>query len=164
MAEKMVRVLSKEEAIAEVDLVIDFQFLVQDLAETSQLSRTELADRIGISKARLSQLLGSGANPTLHNVARILHALGEKASISVKRKNAKRSHEKIAGTSVVANTNTFRYEEPSQKARLKSASKTDLALMAIGGHFTRNWVQEESCEISNDCHQIEDDVIPLVAA
>lgn len=164
MVEKAVRVLTKEEIVAEVDLVIDFQFLVQDLVENRGLNRSELAEKIGISRARLSQLLSSGANPTLHNVARILYALGEEASISVKRKIKKSASEKSDSILTVADVKSFRYEEPSQKIKMKSATKDDLAYMAIGDNFTRAWVQDESQEPSNDCSQIEDDAIPLVAA
>lgn len=68
---------------AEEDLVIDAQFLIQDLLNRKGLSRSELAKQTGLSKARLSQLMGSEANPTLKTVARILHALGVRGHLSV---------------------------------------------------------------------------------
>lgn len=63
---------------AEEDFVIDAQFLIQELLEERKMTRAELARRVGISKARLTQLLRSDANPTLRTIARVLFALGEK--------------------------------------------------------------------------------------
>ncbi len=67
---------------AEEDFLIDVQFLIQDLINRKRVSRTELAEMIGISKARLSQLMGSEANPTLKTFAGVVHALGEKIVVS----------------------------------------------------------------------------------
>lgn len=66
---------------AEEDLLIDFQFLVQGLMDKKGISRTELAKRAGVSKARLSQVLGAEANPTVKTFARLLHALSEKIAL-----------------------------------------------------------------------------------
>jgi transcriptional regulator with XRE-family HTH domain len=61
---------------AEEDLLIDFQFLVQDVLNSKGVSKTELAKRSGISKARLSQILSAEANPSVKTFARLFHALG----------------------------------------------------------------------------------------
>jgi len=63
---------------AEEDLLIDFQFLVQDVLNSKGISKTELARRAGISKARLSQILSAEANPCVKTFARLFHALGVK--------------------------------------------------------------------------------------
>lgn len=63
---------------AEEDLLIDFQFLVQDLINSRRISRTELAQKSGMSKARISQLLSAEANPTVRSFARLFHALDAK--------------------------------------------------------------------------------------
>jgi transcriptional regulator with XRE-family HTH domain len=63
---------------AEEDLLIDFQFLVQDVLTSKGISKTELAKRTGISKARLSQILSAEANPGVKTFARLFHALGVK--------------------------------------------------------------------------------------
>ena len=68
---------------AEENLLIDCQFLIQDLMNKSGISRSALAKRVGISEARLSQLMSSKANPTAKTLARIFHALGAKPSISI---------------------------------------------------------------------------------
>jgi transcriptional regulator with XRE-family HTH domain len=60
---------------AEEDMLIDFQFLVQDVLNSKGVSKTELAKRAGISKARLSQILSAEANPSVKTFARLFHAL-----------------------------------------------------------------------------------------
>jgi transcriptional regulator with XRE-family HTH domain len=71
---------------AEENLVIDAQFLLQDLMVEHGITRADLARRAGISKARLTQLLKPDANPTLRNLARLFHALGE--TVHLQRKKA----------------------------------------------------------------------------
>jgi len=66
---------------AEEDLLIDFQFLIQDLIDKKNVSRSDLCRRAGISKARLSQILSPEANPTVKTFARLLWALDEKLSL-----------------------------------------------------------------------------------
>ena len=66
---------------AEEDLLIDFQFCLEEVLAEKGLSRSELAKRAGLSKARLSQLLSSEANPTLKTFARLFYALDEKIGI-----------------------------------------------------------------------------------
>ncbi|OYU91929.1 MAG: hypothetical protein CFE29_03530 [Bradyrhizobiaceae bacterium PARB1] len=60
---------------AEENLLIDFQFLVQELLTDKGMTRAQLAERAGLSEARLSQLLSSRANPTVKTMARVFHAL-----------------------------------------------------------------------------------------
>ncbi|MGY3149624.1 transcriptional regulator with XRE-family HTH domain [Bradyrhizobium sp. USDA 3397] len=67
---------------AQEDLVIDAQFLLHDLMIERGVSRAELARRLGISKARLSQVFRPGANLTLRTVAALFFALGETAKLS----------------------------------------------------------------------------------
>jgi transcriptional regulator with XRE-family HTH domain len=68
---------------AEENFLIDCQFLVQDLINLNGISRTELAKRAGISKARLSQILSAEANPTAKTFARLFHALKAKVAPQV---------------------------------------------------------------------------------
>ena len=69
---------------AEENLLIDCHFLVQELMSEKGVTRSQLAEKAGISKARLSQILSVEANPTLKSVARLVHALGESVSVSRK--------------------------------------------------------------------------------
>ncbi|HZP18762.1 MAG TPA: helix-turn-helix transcriptional regulator [Bauldia sp.] len=82
----MAAIVDQSTIEAEENLLIDFQFLIQELIMEKGLSRTQLAAKAGISKARLSQLFKSDANPTAKTFARILHALGETACVTTKRK------------------------------------------------------------------------------
>lgn len=68
---------------AEENLLIDFQFLIHDLMVKNGVTRKVLADRAGISVARLSQLFRPEANPTTKTFARLLHAMGEKVELYV---------------------------------------------------------------------------------
>lgn len=74
---------------AEENFVLDAQFLLQDLMAEHGISRAELSRRAGISKARISQLMKAGANPTLRNLAKLFYALG--ADVALARKTATRS-------------------------------------------------------------------------
>jgi transcriptional regulator with XRE-family HTH domain len=69
---------------AEENLLIDFHFQIQEMMSAKGISRTELAEKAGVSKARLSQILSNEANPTLKSMARLFHALGEKVCVSRK--------------------------------------------------------------------------------
>ena len=73
---------------AEEDLVIDAQFLIQELLREHGMTRAELARRTGISKARLSQMMRPEANPTLRSLARLFYAMGDRATLSRKDKIA----------------------------------------------------------------------------
>jgi transcriptional regulator with XRE-family HTH domain len=66
---------------AEEHLLIDFQFAIQEMMSEKNISRSELADKARISKARLSQILSNEANPTVKSMARLFHALGERVGI-----------------------------------------------------------------------------------
>lgn len=67
---------------AEEDFVADFQFMLHRVMVESGVSRSELADRLGVSKARVTQVLKSEANPTLRTAARFFHALGEDLTVT----------------------------------------------------------------------------------
>lgn len=66
---------------AEENLVIDVQFLIQRLLNESGMSRADLARRVGISRARLTQMMKPDANLQLRTIARVLYALGAYATI-----------------------------------------------------------------------------------
>lgn len=66
---------------AEENLVIDVQFLIQRLLNESGMSRADLARRVGISRARLTQMMKPDANLQLRTIARVLYALGSFATI-----------------------------------------------------------------------------------
>jgi transcriptional regulator with XRE-family HTH domain len=67
---------------AEENLVIDVQFLIQELLNEKGLTRTDLARLSGVSKARLTQMMRSEANPTLRTLAKVFHVLGDRLEVS----------------------------------------------------------------------------------
>ena len=67
---------------AEENLLIDFQFLLQEALTENGISLGELAKRAGLSKGRISQLMGPDANPTIKNMARLFHSAGETLCVS----------------------------------------------------------------------------------
>jgi|HigsolmetaAR203D_1030402.scaffolds.fasta_scaffold14164_2 Predicted transcriptional regulator len=86
MTKSLKRIPAKEEIFAEEDLVIDVQFLLQELLNDKQINRAQLASMTGLSRARLSQLMRSDANPTLRTLARVFHALGEELFVTTKKR------------------------------------------------------------------------------
>lgn len=75
---KEVKKLTPAEVIASEDALMDFQFAVIDALNAKGITQVEFAEMLGVSRARVSQMLSSDANPTLRLVGRALHALGLK--------------------------------------------------------------------------------------
>lgn len=71
---------------AEEHLLIDCQILLQETISNKNMTRSALAERAGISKARLSQLMRPEANPTVKTMARLFHALDEELVVKTKKK------------------------------------------------------------------------------
>ena len=70
---------------AEENFLIDIQFLLQQALTDKGVTRSDLAKKLGVSKARLSQIFAAEANPTVKSVARLFHALGAELTVSVKK-------------------------------------------------------------------------------
>lgn len=85
---------------AEENLLIDYQFLIQELMTAKGISRAKLAELTGLSVARLSQVMGPSANPTVKTLARIVHALGETVSVGTVNKLAKEHCDVLAAAPV----------------------------------------------------------------
>lgn len=75
---KVEKKLTRRSIEAQEDAVIDFQFALIDLLKHLGITREQLAERLGVTKSRVSQLFGDNANPTLKQVARVLDALDYK--------------------------------------------------------------------------------------
>ena len=48
---------------AEENLLIDYQFLLQELMKQKSVTPTQLAEMAGLSKSRISQIISPDANP-----------------------------------------------------------------------------------------------------
>jgi transcriptional regulator with XRE-family HTH domain len=73
---------------AEERLLIDCQILLQETISNRSMTRSALAERAGMSKARLSQIMRPEANPTIKTMARLFHALGEDLFVTTKNKGS----------------------------------------------------------------------------
>jgi len=62
--------------VAQGDLIMEVTETLCELLEKEEVSRKELADRLGKTKGFVSQLLNGGRNLTLRTVGDILHVLG----------------------------------------------------------------------------------------
>jgi transcriptional regulator with XRE-family HTH domain len=66
---------------AEEMLVAEIQSVLEELLEQKGYSRTDLAKRMGVTKARVTQIFSDTQNFTVRLIARAFHALGEKVVI-----------------------------------------------------------------------------------
>lgn len=68
----------EEEAFAIEALVFSIQIALQRAMNRKGVSNKDLAERLGMSPARVSQIFSTnGPNLTLRTIARVAHALGE---------------------------------------------------------------------------------------
>lgn len=68
----------EEEAFAIEALVFSVQIALQRAMQRRGVSNKDLAERLGMTPARVSQIFSAkGANLTLRTIARVQHALGE---------------------------------------------------------------------------------------
>jgi transcriptional regulator with XRE-family HTH domain len=67
---------------AEEDFVAEVQSIIHRMMVAKDISRADLAQRLGVSRARVTQYFaGDGSNLTARTIARIFHALGEQAEV-----------------------------------------------------------------------------------
>jgi transcriptional regulator with XRE-family HTH domain len=71
---------------AEENFLIDVQFLLQEVMTRNGVTLSQLAERAGVSKSRISQVMSPDANPTAKTFARLFHALGEELLVSVRER------------------------------------------------------------------------------
>lgn len=81
--------------LAQEELILEVTEKICDILENENISRKELADRLGKSKGFISQLLNGGRNLTLRTVADILHVLGYKVSLTPYLEKGSRQARKI---------------------------------------------------------------------
>ena len=66
-------------------LVLSVQIAIQNTMSVKGISQRELADRLGVTAARVSQIVaGEGSNLTLKTIGRIAHALDEQFDLVTK--------------------------------------------------------------------------------
>lgn len=95
--------------LAEEEFASDIQVSLFTALEASALTRAELAERMGVTKARVSQMLSAGSNLTVRSVARFASALEMMpifyiAEPSSRPKISECGREILVGSSVVRTT------------------------------------------------------------
>ena len=117
-------------------LVLSAQIAIQESMAVKGVSQRDLADRLGVSAARVSQIVaGNGSNLTLKTIGRIAHALDERFDLVAHREAVRIAQSKRAGqydsgvifdlgklalenpwTDDSANDDKYRYAESAQVA------------------------------------------------
>lgn len=68
--------------LAEEELILEAQMLIQRALNDRDMTQKNLAERLGVGESYISQMLGASArNLTLRTIARVLKALDAKATI-----------------------------------------------------------------------------------
>lgn len=79
-------------------LVLSAQIAIQRAMAVNGVSQRELAERLGVSAARVSQIVaGSGSNLTLRTIGRIAHALDEQFDLVARREAVRIARSRRAG-------------------------------------------------------------------
>jgi transcriptional regulator with XRE-family HTH domain len=96
--------------MAQGDLIMEVTETLCELLEKENISRKELADRLGKSKGFISQLLNGGRNLTLRTVADILHVLGYRASLTPFKEGEQRQESNV----IIFRTQQMNPKNPEQ--------------------------------------------------
>jgi transcriptional regulator with XRE-family HTH domain len=83
--EKYVRTADEELKFAEETAMAQTALAVADLLANTNMTQRALAERVGVSEARISQILCANSNPTVRTMARIGYAMGRRMVIEFKR-------------------------------------------------------------------------------
>ncbi|MGZ8362880.1 MAG: helix-turn-helix transcriptional regulator [Caulobacteraceae bacterium] len=71
-----------EALVAENSFISDLQIAIEEALVASGVTQSELANRLGVSEARISKILsGNGTNLQTRTIARIAYALGMRALV-----------------------------------------------------------------------------------
>lgn len=98
----------REQSLAEERLVYSTQTLIQRELNKRGLKYRDLARRLGVSEARISQLMGDDAhNLTVRTLARILYRLGEVGEFMTEREI-----NELKGNTIESDTSTWVFAAP----------------------------------------------------
>jgi transcriptional regulator with XRE-family HTH domain len=91
--DKYVRTPDDELAFAEETAMAQAALAVAELLASTGMTQRMLAERIGVTEARISQILGADSNPTVRTMARIGRAMGRRAVVEFRAPPV--SHERV---------------------------------------------------------------------
>lgn len=89
--------------------IVEVQTYLHEVMEAKSISRSELAERMGVSRARISQMFGEKSNITVRMLARIAHHLGEEPVVASETttRMEKEREAKRRGRAVTASRNVI---------------------------------------------------------
>lgn len=67
----------EEYILAEESFRIDVQVAIHEAMQAKRVNQKELAKRLGLTEARVSQIFSDECNVTIRTLAKVFHALGE---------------------------------------------------------------------------------------
>lgn len=122
------RVSRNREAIeAEENLVVDAHLLIQRLLVETKMTRADLAKAMGVSQARLSQVMAVDANPTLRTLANIFFAMGKRLMLEEGSSKSTATAGSHVGESKADRTTWYQEREVLFRNLREKASGRDLA-------------------------------------
>lgn len=80
--EKYVRTPNEELKLAEEIALVQTANAIAGLLTDTRTTRRQFAERVGVSEARIPQILCADSNPTVRALARIGHAVGRRMVIT----------------------------------------------------------------------------------
>lgn len=78
---------------AEEAAMVDASELIASALEHSGMTRTELADALGVNKSEITARLKGERNITVRNLAKTLHELGARLSLNIETKQTERMND-----------------------------------------------------------------------
>lgn len=76
----------EERIYAEENFRIDVQMLIHDVMEKKGINQRELAQRLGVTEARVSQFFSDRFNMTVRKLAGVFYALGERPELKLAKR------------------------------------------------------------------------------
>lgn len=111
---------------AEEALVVDAQVLLHNLMEEKNVSRAELARRMGVSRPRVTQMLSDECtNFTVRLLARAAFALGEKVELDCHHFEAQRSSKRASEAKSASNVYWLEDVDETCDADVSACGHTD---------------------------------------
>lgn len=81
-----------ERLLSEERLILEATESVYDAMDRSQLKKSDIASKLGVSKSEVGQRLSGRRNLTVRSLAAMLHTLGFEAKISIRPVTGAHSH------------------------------------------------------------------------
>jgi predicted transcriptional regulator len=81
--DRLIETREDELVAAEEAAMVDVEYLLHTVLQRKGVSQKELAERLGVSQSRVSQMLSGDSNPTVRTLARIAHVLEQHVCIEM---------------------------------------------------------------------------------